>query len=133
MSITIGKPGDQRGGSSVTDVRTSQRAGSTFLQHALSSANDTAGGRFAGVNRTIVVGATPTPQYPQLPGSSPWAHDYVPAEEPLGYSVDDLVSPAGLSLSPAATGPAPAAPSVNRPDESRDAGPSSSDKEDAHG
>jgi hypothetical protein len=36
---------------------------STFLDHARSSADDEAGGRFARVNATTVVGATPLPQY----------------------------------------------------------------------
>jgi hypothetical protein len=33
---------------------------------------------------------SPLPVYPRLPESSPWHHDPVPPEEPLGYSVDAM-------------------------------------------
>jgi hypothetical protein len=129
MGITIDKPGDERRGSSVTDLRTNQREVSTFLHHAQAAINDEAGGRFARVQPQILIGADPIPRYPAL-SSGPWSgSDPVGQEPSLGFSIDDLASPAGLSLSPAATGPAPAAPSVNRPDESRGAGPLSSKEE----
>ena len=50
-----------------------QREGTTMYQHAQSAVNDEAGGRFASVNPTTVVGAQPLPSYPQLPSSSPWS------------------------------------------------------------
>jgi hypothetical protein len=51
---------------------------------------DDAGGRYAKITPTTVTGATPTPQYPQIP-SGPWSGaDPAPPEEPLGYSVDDM-------------------------------------------
>jgi hypothetical protein len=50
-------------------------------------------GRFNN-NDTIVVGSHSGPIYPALPSSSPWHHDDVPPEEPLGYSVE-AVEPVG--------------------------------------
>ena len=55
---------------------------------------DTVGGRYAAEARTRVTGATPAPQYPALPASSPWASDPVPAEEPLGIDIN-AVEPVG--------------------------------------
>lgn len=34
---------------------------------------------------------SPLPVYPALPENSPWHHDPVPMEEPLGYSVEDVL------------------------------------------
>jgi hypothetical protein len=95
------------------------REGTTFHQHAQSAANDMAGGRFAAVNPTTVVGAQPLPTYPPLPSSSPWsgAQPEPGPEKPLGYeiskltphelepsmassSVEDTGAPAGATLSP---------------------------------
>jgi hypothetical protein len=63
------------------------REGSTFHQHAQSAANDEAGGRFAAVSPTTVVGAEPAMKYPQLPSSSPWsgAQPEPGIEPPLGF------------------------------------------------
>jgi hypothetical protein len=44
--------------------------------------------RWSGINKTTVTGASPI-QYPEQPPNSHWARDPVPAEPPLGYSVDD--------------------------------------------
>jgi hypothetical protein len=131
FNMTMSRQGDDKEREALqTDLRAHQRMGSTFLHHAAAAANDESGGRFGKANPTIVVGATPTPAYPQLPASSPWAHDPVPNEEPLGYSVNDL-EPAGISLSPAAPGPvSTAAPSLNLHDEPRvGAGPLSSEEQ----
>jgi hypothetical protein len=92
-------------------------------------------GRFGEAEgKQFVVGSTPI-AYPKLPASSPWAHDPVPNEEPLGYSVDDLEPPAGIFAvsRPAATGPTSDAPSFAEGDEQRGVGPLSSDEEDALG
>jgi hypothetical protein len=86
--------------------------GSTFLDHARSAADDEAGGRFAKVNASMVIGATPVSQYPRA--STPFQSDPVPTEPPLGYAIDQMpehMSPAGVAVSPrAATGPTPGAP-----------------------
>jgi hypothetical protein len=50
---------------------------------------DEAGGRFAQVNKSTVVGSDPATLYPRLPGG-PWAAQPMPPEEPpLGFSVED--------------------------------------------
>jgi hypothetical protein len=88
---------------------------STMFDHARSSADDDRGGRFAGVNPTMVVGSTPGPIYPRLPSSSPWhGPDPVPIEPSLGYSVDALEPAMGSSFSPVAAqaGPGPDALSL---------------------
>jgi hypothetical protein len=98
---------------------------STMFEHAVLSADDDRGGRFAGVNKTIVVGASPV-AYPPLPASSPWhGPDPVGPEPPLGYSVNDL-EPSALRDPAEEPGPVPAAaPSTNRLDDLRaGAGPS---------
>jgi hypothetical protein len=97
-----------------------QREGTTMHQHAQSAANDEAGGRFASVNPTTVIGVQPLPTYPQLPANSPWhGSDPVPDEPPLGYRIDAVpeqepsMAVGGLP-SIEATGPASAdAPSLS--------------------
>ena len=68
------------------------REGTTFHQHAQSAANDEAGGRFAAVNPTTVVGAQSLPKHPTLPSSSPWSGAQPePGIEPaLGYPIDAM-------------------------------------------
>jgi len=56
-------------------------------------ADDDLGGRYAKVHSTTVVGSSPV-SYPAQPSTSPWHHDPVPDEPPLGYSVD-AVEPVG--------------------------------------
>jgi hypothetical protein len=63
--------------------------GSTFFQHAIASANDEAGGRYAKQNPTTVVGANPI-AYPQLPEGSPWAQQWPEGPDELGYEIDAL-------------------------------------------
>src|SRR6516164_11862879 len=82
---------------------------STFLDHARAAADDEAGGRFARVQPQSVIGSTPVPQYPQA--STPFQSDPCGLEPPLGYRIDDLESPTGLSLSPVATDDPAHAPS----------------------
>src|SRR5215472_17188854 len=62
---------------------------STFQSRAISEADEVRG-RFAQINKSDVVGSTPTPEYPRLPDASPWHHDPVPAEECLGIDVNAL-------------------------------------------
>jgi hypothetical protein len=100
--------------------------GSTFLDHARSSADDEAGGRFAKANATTVVGSMPLPQYPRA--STPFQSDPVGLEPPTGYRIDDLEhATMGSSFSPIAAqaGPTSAAPSHSvASDEPRGVGPS---------
>jgi hypothetical protein len=46
-------------------------------------------GRFTATERATVIGVGP-PSYPQLPASSPWAADPVPAENPLNLDVNAM-------------------------------------------
>jgi hypothetical protein len=75
------------------------RDSGTYLSHTHSDA----GGRFAAVGVTTVVGQTPNP-YPALPDNNPWRSDPVPDEPPLGYRIDavpELEQPStGLLHSP---------------------------------
>jgi hypothetical protein len=45
------------------------------------------GGRFKREASVHITGSQRVPIYPRQPGSSPWHHDPVPNEEPLGVSV----------------------------------------------
>ena len=52
---------------------------------------DDAGGRFSKLTPSNVIGAAPSPQYPSLPPSSPWASGFDQnVEPPLGYAVDEM-------------------------------------------
>jgi hypothetical protein len=108
--------------------------GSTYLAHT----HDDEGGRWA--KPSMVVGTTPTPQYP---GAAPaWAHDPSGVEPPLNYQIDalepvgtfqeiqkSLSEPAQPSFAgsegdcdagaPVARGGANLPPSVGAPDRSR--------------
>jgi hypothetical protein len=56
--------------------------------HAFSSFHDPLpGGRFAAIEPRTIVGSAPTYQAPRQPEGSPWHHDPVPDEEPLGIDV----------------------------------------------
>jgi hypothetical protein len=61
----------------------------TYQGHAINSAEDERGGRYAAAGNSITVtGASPI-SYPQQPPGSPWRCDPVPKEEPLGFNVND--------------------------------------------
>jgi hypothetical protein len=60
--------------------------GGTYHQFAASEAG-AVGGRFAAESKQRVVGSGPV-AYPQLPETSPWHNDPVPAEEPLGVDIN---------------------------------------------
>jgi hypothetical protein len=88
----------------------------TYLAHAQADA-DAAGGRFAKVNATEVTGV---PRYPTLPAGSPFHHDPVPPEPPLGQDVNAM-QPVGteaeIAQSVAASFPPPMrAPTSSAPD-----------------
>jgi hypothetical protein len=108
-------------------MRDQERA-ATMHGLAIASADDEAGGRFARVNPTMVVGSTPLPRYPQA--STPFRSDPVGLEPPLGYSIDALEHGGLASTSEAQAGPASDAPSPSMVDDvQRDAGPLSPSKE----
>jgi hypothetical protein len=61
---------------------------STFQSRAIAEADEVRG-RWTEINKSNVVGATPTVDYPRLP-SGPWADPVqVPPEPSLGFSVED--------------------------------------------
>jgi hypothetical protein len=61
----------------------------TYHGQAQASIDDERGGRFAySGNTTTVTGASPV-SYPAQPAGSPWHHDPIGTEPPLGYSVDE--------------------------------------------
>jgi hypothetical protein len=65
-----------------------ERRGRTYQGHAIVSADEDRGGRYANAgNSTTVVGARPI-SYPQQPATSPFACDPVGPEPPLGYAID---------------------------------------------
>jgi hypothetical protein len=59
---------------------------STYQELAQADANEV-GGRFKKQLETRVTGV---PEYPKQSANSPWSHDPVPNEPPLGYSIDAL-------------------------------------------
>jgi|SRR5215813_5385385 len=61
--------------------------GDTFFGRAIAEAQQ-GPGRFANAEHSMVTAAGPT--YPRLPASSPWSHDPVPAEPPLGFAIDAM-------------------------------------------
>jgi hypothetical protein len=71
-------------------VLENDRKVSTYFQRAQADADLELGGRYAKVTETTVTGATPGPIYPKQPPNSPWHHDPMPPEPPLGFSVNDL-------------------------------------------
>jgi hypothetical protein len=68
-------------------VREQQQA-STFHQHALSQANDEAGGRFAAVNAVTVVGSEPAMKYPAAAAYTLGPDAGI--EPPTGYRIDEM-------------------------------------------
>src|SRR5262249_16236682 len=62
-------------------IRAEERRGRTYQGHAINSADDERGGRFAySGNSPTVTGSTPGPIYPRQPAGSPWAKDECPPE-----------------------------------------------------
>jgi hypothetical protein len=112
-------------------VREQAQQGTTFHQHAQAQALDTAGGRFAATGAPRVVGSTPNPSA-QYPAASSAHQTELPPEEPLGFSIDEMPNPTGVSpvTSPVAPGgaAAPSCPSGVEP-----APPSSSEQDESNG
>jgi hypothetical protein len=63
--------------------------GSTYHSFAIGEAT-AIGGRFATVSKAKVVGSSASVEYPKLPATSSWHEDPVPAEMPLGWSVNEM-------------------------------------------
>ena len=62
----------------------------TYFARQSNTADD-AGGRFAKLTPATITGSTPSPQYPQLPASSPWSGGFDQNMElVLGFSVDAM-------------------------------------------
>jgi hypothetical protein len=107
-----------------------QKAAATYFAFGAAEADEPRG-RFKNTGgATTVIGATPLPQYPELPTNSPWHHDPVPPEEPLGFGIDEMVplEPPTVGLAVGTDGstsdapPEAASPQLSE----RDVGPSSS-------
>jgi hypothetical protein len=64
------------------------RRGLTYMGRAIATADEDRGGRFAVEGKSTITGSAPI-SYPQMPEGNPWRSDPVPAEPPLGYSVED--------------------------------------------
>ena len=102
---------------------------STFHQFAQSSSDETAGGRFGKQEGSTptVVGSEPIVRYPELPADSPFHHDPVPDEPPLGININEMVPLEPSSMSHSARAPGGAeAPLGPRQDVEHAAPPSSS-------
>jgi hypothetical protein len=86
-----------------------QRETSTFFQHSQSLADETSGGRFRANGSPRLIGATPTPQYPQA--GLPFQRDPVPDEPPLSARENPALDPTGVPpVSPPVGTDDPAAP-----------------------
>jgi hypothetical protein len=64
-----------------------ERRESTYVGRAEAEA-DEAGGRYAKLKPSTVVGSSATPQYPRQPEEGPWTADPVPPEPLLGVDVN---------------------------------------------
>jgi hypothetical protein len=64
------------------------RKAGTYHGIATADADQDRGGRYAGLTRPSVIGASPI-TYPQMPEGNPWRCDPVPPEMPLGYDIND--------------------------------------------
>ena len=81
----------------------------TYFARQQNTADD-AGGRFTKLTPTNVTGSTPVPSYPQQPTNSPWSSNPVPPEEPLGFSVDELLPNLGGQSNSPSSSTAPPSP-----------------------
>jgi hypothetical protein len=67
---------------------------STYLDHAIATAEAEAQARFKKQNPTSIVGVS---QYPPQPTSSPWHNDPVPPEPPLEIDIEFVGDLGGAS------------------------------------
>ena len=124
------------------DRKVLEQQGSTYFQHGQSQADEVNQGRFAATGSPRVIGATPTPQYPQA--GPPFQRDPVPNEPPLSahenpaleetstppVSVEATDDPADAPLS-GSSGSAPSGGSVSEPAGSSPSSPDSGGFDDA--
>jgi len=128
--VETGASGGTEGDGCVTEYRFENEASQrekrevlrndTYLSRAASEIEP--GGRFAKLHSPTITGALPGPQVPQQPPTSPFHHDPVGSEPPLGFAVDEMV-PVGTEVEiersiaaldePASHAPAPS-PAVER-------------------
>jgi hypothetical protein len=101
------------------------RSGSTFQSRAIAEADDVRG-RWAEINKSNVVGATPTPQYPAGPN---WSVDPTGIEPPLNIDVN-AVEPCGEKFEVEAFGDATEAVARSSPLAGATATPVSNDPSD---
>jgi hypothetical protein len=86
----IGNPADEISQSEKRRILAEDRkARSTYFQHAQSVIDEDRGGRFSAAGSSPKVVGASSISYPAQPEGSPWRSDPVPAEMPLGYSVDE--------------------------------------------
>ena len=64
--------------------------GSTYFAH---THDETGGGRFGAISNPTINGSEPIVRYPELPASTSFHHDPVPAEPSLGVEIDRLTDP----------------------------------------
>ena len=75
------------------------REAATYHSVAQASVDDERGGRYATEgSKQTVIGASPI-LYPTQPANSPWHHDPVPDEPPLGYAIDEMEPSPTLGVS----------------------------------
>jgi hypothetical protein len=70
-------------------IKSLRLARNTYFQHAQTDPELELGGRFKKLTPSTVVGTSPMSVVPHQPEGSPWKCDPVPAEMPLGYSVNE--------------------------------------------
>ena len=74
-------------------VMENDRKVATYHFVAQSAVDDERGGRYAVEGKATVTGSSPI-SYPAQPTHSPWHHDPIGTEPPLGYSID-AIDPVG--------------------------------------
>jgi hypothetical protein len=87
--MTISFQDEQRDRRDVNDRLREQQRGATLRDFAQADA-DTPRSRFSAHEKSVVIGSTPLPSYPEQPTNSPFHHDPVGQEPPLGFPVDQM-------------------------------------------
>jgi hypothetical protein len=89
MTTEAQREQEERRATLLNDARLrEQQRGATYSSFADAFADEDRGGRFKTINQPIHTAATPV--YPEQPPTSPFHHDPVPDEPPLGFSVNEL-------------------------------------------
>jgi hypothetical protein len=103
---SVSNPADEISQAERRRVMLEERRGRTYQGHAIASADEDRGGRFAlSGNPATVTGSTPGPVYPQQPSTSPSNQLAMMPDEPLvdgrgegdrlGYCIDNPSAPVG--------------------------------------